>query len=477
MKQKFLLLAMALLGCMNVVQAKDGVTIGDVTIKQGGFGCISINCSFQTEGIYYNAFQIEFVLPKDENGKQIHFNQGKADASKCGIFDNDAMFIFNDKKENKPEGSFIFMNFLGQELNHGDYELVKIYFKADEDMKTGTYPVTITALSLSGDDGKDYSPFNTDENYQITTNDDLTFNVTIVDGGPRVLSDTATKLPEDNYSYVKDTWEEVQENGKTKYKKISSETFFVPEDFKVERTINANTWSTMCLPFKMSFAEALEAFGEDAQIAVWWVANNPVKYDSQNNTIDLNFLPLSKTWPEETLATYFDSRKPFLIKTSKAFSSFIVKDKYIGDYNEEKNTYTSLTDLDTSIKVQGAFDPISGTMSNNSFVGVFTAGKVPEGALFFSGNKFYYSTGRSDINAFRAYLILAENLNPKAIDGSANVGILINDVPTYVEGISTKSLSNDNVYSVSGINMGTESDLKHMKPGMYIVNGKKVIVK
>ena len=54
---------------------------------------------------------------------------------------------------------------------------------------------------------------------------------------------------------------------------------------------------------------------------------------------------------------------------------------------------------------------------------------------------------------------------------------MINDIPTYIEGISTRYVGNDDVYSVSGIKMGTTSDLNHMKPGMYIVNGKKVIVK
>ncbi|MBP5508262.1 MAG: hypothetical protein J6Y23_10565 [Prevotella sp.] len=490
MKQKILLLALALLGCMNVAQAKDGVTsIQDATIKQGGFGCITIKCKMEERT--YNALQIEFVLPEG-----LHFNQGVANSNLTGI--DDPNFVMNDKKNGKDEGVFIFMNMKAMDFNEGEYNLVRIYFKADEDMEVATYPIKITALSLSGSNGKDYSPFSPFEDQKIDAPE--SFSVEIEAGGPRVLSQIATKLPEDNYTYVTqevteyEVWDDDKNDYVTKYDFGRKEEITVAEDFIVERTINANTWSTMCLPFKMSYKEALEAFGDDAQIAIWWIDQNPnndaIKYDSKNNILELNFLPIQPNWPEETQESFFESRKPFLIKTSKAINNFTVREKYLGDYYETeeldeesgmtvtKRVYTSPSKLNTDIIVKGSFDFITGTSTpDNSFKGVLTAGYVPEGCLFFSGNKFYYSTGWSTINAFRAYFDLGYSLNPKEIDGSVNVGILINDVPTFVEGISTKYVGNGDVYSVSGIKMGTESDLNNMKPGMYIVNGKKVIVK
>ena len=38
-------------------------------------------------------------------------------------------------------------------------------------------------------------------------------------------------------------------------------------------------------------------------------------------------------------------------------------------------------------------------------------------------------------------------------------------------------MSNDDVYSVSGIYMGKAKDMKKLPKGMYIVNNKKVILK
>lgn len=451
MKQKILLLALALLGCMNVAQAKDGVTsIQDATIKQGGFGCITIKCNMQDR--YYNAFQIEFKLPEG-----LHFNQGVADYSLTGI--GDPNFVMNDKKTGKEEGVFIFMNMQAAEFEKGEYDLVKIYFKADKEMEVGTYPITITALSLSGANGKDYSPFSPVEEQLIDAPE--SFSVEITPGGPRVLSDTATELPEDNYTYVTqevteyEEYDEEQGKNVTKYKFGPKEEITVAEDFTIGRSIKADTWSTLCLPFPVTLTELKEALS-DPEIVYWdgW------DYSAENDKLDLFFYQQEV---EEIDANY-----PLLIKTSKDFSDGFTFNEKIIECDEEN--------AEVKIEVgRGSSKRIS------YFTGVLKAGLVPDGSLFFSGNKFYYSTGKSPIKAFRAYLTIDpnDNLREKAIisDGSVNVGIMINETPTYVEGISTKRVSNDDVYSINGIKMGTESDLKSMQPGMYIVNGKKVIVK
>ena len=468
MKQKFLLLAMALLGCMNVAQAKDGVTgIQDATIKQGGFGCITIKCKMEERR--YNAFQIEFKLPEG-----LHFNQGVADYSLTGI--GDPNFVMNDKKTGKDEGVFIFMNMQAAEFEKGEYDLVKIYFQADKEMKTGTYPITITALSLSGANGKDYSPFSPVEEQLIDAPE--SFSVKIEEGGPRVLSDIATELPEDNYTYVTqevteyEEWDEEKGKMVTKYKFGPKEEITVAEDFIIERSIKADTWSTLCLPFAVTWEELNESLG-NPQIAYWdgW------DYDQDADYIEVDYLPVDEDFFKDNKGNYintdaegnginlFDANYPLLIKTTEDISNFTISQKII-------NADEDAASVEMSVK-------INKKTYKGSFNGVLKAGYVPDGSLFFSGNKFYYSTGKSPIKAFRAYLTLDNELSDKSInsDGSVNMGVMINDTPTYVEGISTKRVSNDDVYSISGIKMGTESDLKSMQPGMYIVNGKKVIVK
>ena len=478
MKQKILLLAMALLGCMNVVKAADEadkVTIDEVTIKQGGYGCFSFKISLNRQTkIPYDGAQIEFELPDGLSYNQFKIGSDATYSSPNGKFnpkdDGTGTFILF----HIDQSGFIFSG------TKDSYEFLKIYFKADENMPVGDYKIKIdlrlscvnaTDETLTGDYNAD------DPNHFLDTQKEISVN--ILKGGPRILSDESNVLPEDNYTYEVTTYE-YDENGTETG--ATTETTTVPEDFIIERTIKANTWSTMCLPFKMTFDELFEIFGDKVELAGWdtdeivegskaWV------YDSEKDALDLNFY----TFDPQYDSASFDTRKPFLIKTTDAFTKFEVKNKYIGEYNEAKNIYTPLSDWITDSNTGGTV--ISKTYGRNTstFNGVLISGKVPDGCIFFSGNKFYYSTGESPIKAFRAYFKIADanNLKDKTLkaDGSANVSITIDNVPTYVEGISTKYVGNGDVYSVSGIKMGTESDLNSMKPGMYIVNGKKVIIK
>ena len=454
---------MALLGCMNVVKAEDYLTIEDAVIQQGGFGYISIKCHLEDRP--YNAFSIKFYLPEG-----LHIDSGKADASLTGI--DNPMFSFDDGNGVDIPATFMFINMQGLTFKTNssglaEYELVRIYFSAETTMTEGEYPIDIFEMNLSGNNGTDYP--------QATPTG---FNVTIETPHPRVLEDTAIDLPEDNYSYVKVEYETQTVTTADGTEDIlvekSREEGTVAEDFTVKRTIKANTWSTMCLPFNLTFDELYEIFGDDAVFAAWDTENvsnsAPWVYDATNDQLDLYFYTLDPEFDSET----FDARKPFLVKTSNTINEFTVSQKYLGDFNAKTQKYTPISefaesDLYISKTIRG-----KGT---SYFQGVLTAGNVPENCLFISGNKFYYSTGNSTLNAFRAYFQLSQNLSDKSISQGANVGIMINDIPTYIEGISTRYVGNDDVYSVSGIKMGTTSDLNHMKPGMYIVNGKKVIVK
>ena len=115
------------------------------------------------------------------------------------------------------------------------------------------------------------------------------------------------------------------------------------------------------------------------------------------------------------------------------------------------------------------------------FVGVYYKQDIPDKGVFISGNKFYYSTGKSTIKGYRGYFVLDEGIQDIVFGDSSselNISLTIDGELTAVEGLTTNNyLDNDNVYSVSGVYMGKASDMKKLARGMYIVNGKKVIVK
>lgn len=442
MRQKFLLLAMAMLGCFHVAQAEEGIlTISDGTVQQGWYGCVTVNAKNFTAKTF-NGFQMEVVLPKKDNGEiGLHFDKMVVDATATGYIEPEVSF--NDKKGEENFGICMVFSLKDAVFKAGDFELCKIYFHADEDMPTGNYTLNIHGISMSGVDSQDHP-----------VTDIASFNVEVTERTPRVLEDTAEEIPEP--TYITTTPIEWDEDGRAiKYQETQ-----LTEDVTVKRTIKANTWSTICLPFEMTLEEVAASIGEGTVVAGWDInqiwAGTPYTYDSANDVIDINFYELSTEYGDK-----IEANTPYLIKATKDISEFTVSKKQV-NADEEKSAISKTIGRKTSY-----------------FNGVLKAGKVPSGSLFFSGNKFYYSTGSSKIKAFRAYMTLADKLSDKTIgsDGATNIGVLINDTPTFVEGISTKTVSNDDVYSVSGIKMGTESDLKSMQPGMYIVNGKKVIVK
>ena len=452
MKQKFLLLAMALLGCMNVAQAKDGVTsIQDATIKQGGFGCITIKCKMQERR--YNALQIEFVLPEG-----LHFNQGVADYKSTGI--SDPRFVMNDKKTGKDEGVFIFMNMDGQNMKNGEYDVVKIYFQADESMAVSEepIPITITALSLSGEDGKDYSPFSPVEAQKIDA--PSSFNVNIVEPSPRIIDEEADVL-EESYTYEhREVTETVNEQGKTEYDFGPKELFTVSEDVIVKRTIKANTWSTLCLPFALNNTQKKQIFGSDVQLAQIPESSDDGGIYIENNNIEFNLKMLRTSGIE--------AYKPYFIKTSKDISEIASPEKCIVENKEIKS-------------IINYFDEETEETQKIEFIGVLNKQTIPNRGIFLSGNKFYYSTSESEskIKGFRGYFMLDDYMQKLIWESSSglNIGIVIDGELTAIEGISTNYRNNDDVYSVSGVYMGKASDMKKLSRGIYIVNGKKVIVK
>ena len=88
---------------------------------------------------------------------------------------------------------------------------------------------------------------------------------------------------------------------------------------------------------------------------------------------------------------------------------------------------------------------------------------MPSGDYFISNGVLYKSTGDTNISAFRAYL------HPK---NGNEVKLFIGDTPTSIDAIHGLEIVNDGaIYDLSGKRVN-----KAVK-GIYIINGKKVMMK
>lgn len=216
----------------------------------------------------------------------------------------------------------------------------------------------------------------------------------------------------------------------------------------VKRTITANEWSTIVLPFDMTEAQVTAAFGSDVQLAEFI----DYEIDDEDNII-INF-------ENYDLSYGLMSNYPYIIKTSKDISEF---------------TTTAEIDPDPDNAIARYDNGRAPTHPRyelyGSFTGVYQANtEVPENCLFISGNKFWYSTGNTKMKAFRGYFWLKDVLPGMEPDG-ARISFNFNE-STGIRDNNRETMTNNHYYDLQGRSVGTPA-----KKGLYINNGKKMVVK
>lgn len=215
---------------------------------------------------------------------------------------------------------------------------------------------------------------------------------------------------------------------------------------RVKRTIKANQWSTLCLPFDMTEAQLKAVFGADVELAEF------SDYEAVTDGSDVTSLTVN--FVDADLSEGFYGNYPYLIKTSKDITEFSLTDVEIAP-DDVKEEYK------VKKKVVG------------QFIGTYEAGTiVPDKSLFLSGNNFWYSVGNTKIKAFRAYFTFNDVLS--SLNG-AGVKMFFGDAETRVNDI--KGDDDESVYDLGGRKLADGKSDAHIRRGVYIVNGQKVIVK
>lgn len=229
---------------------------------------------------------------------------------------------------------------------------------------------------------------------------------------------------------------------------------------KVLRTISANNWNTLCLPFNMSEEQCKEVFGDDVQLAEY----TGYEYNEEKELINVRFTEISS----------ITANRPCIIKVSNATdheNGFKVKNVDITPVDEEMED--GLTCGDDAGGMYGTY--VNGTP-------LYTRVKVGKQwvetqYVFLSGNNFYYATADSKpMKGFRAYFWFEDEAITALADGVKFNFSVNDDEPTSIDGISTIEKVADGVYNVSGQKV-SESSLEGLPKGVYIVNGKKVFKK
>ena len=223
---------------------------------------------------------------------------------------------------------------------------------------------------------------------------------------------------------------------------------------RVRRTIKAGEWSTICLPFAMTEAQMQAAFGSDVQLADF------TGYEATEDE-DGNIVGIAVNFSDVDISEGMEANHPYLIKVSAAVSEFTADGVDIDPEEEPTVAAVKRTRKQWS-----------------EMIGNYVAGNVLEAnTLFLNGNQFWYSAGKTKIKAYRAYFDFYDVLT-EVEEAAAKVRFVIDGTPTAIEGITAGGYNQDGVvYDLSGRRLSVSSASSVLPKGMYIVNGKKVIVK
>lgn len=399
---KRILFSLIALFCVSsYMLADDAWTVGNITIPQGKTAVAEV---YLTNGTTkYRDFQFDLVLPQG-----LTFVK----AQKGEVFAETQHSIATNTVAENTERIICSSN-AGDTFSGTATPFVLVTIQADASVAVGTQlTVKLTGVEITTDTEK-INPA------------DVTFKATI-ESAVKILDETSTVLPE------------------------ATEKAY---DVKVNRTINANEWSTLCLPFAMTADQLKDAFGTDVKLAKF------TGYVKENDNAD-NIVGIHVNFESMDVAQGLKANYPCLIRTSLDITDFTLETSIQPNQDKANVVYDN--------GKEGIHKQIYGI-----FYGTLKAGDmVPQNGLFLNGNKFYYSTGNTAIKAFRGYFEFVHVLTSVEDANNVKVDFNIDGNTTLINGLST-SQDGSAVYTIDGKHMG--SDMERLHRGIYIQNGKKVV--
>lgn len=199
-------------------------------------------------------------------------------------------------------------------------------------------------------------------------------------------------------------------------------------------------WNTIVLPFALDETQVTEMFGEGAKVAAY--KGSTVNGDH----VTLNF--------EEQ--TSMEAQTPYMIKPG----------------------------TNASYKVNGVIlEPASGLKkvedANHNgidFVGNYTTGQtLQQNSFFISNNVFYRVSGQETMNAYRATFQVPTSTKAKIMN---TVFVGEGGSVTAIDDVHVSPQGSFDVYHINGMLVKKNAiDLNGLDKGIYIINGKKYVVK
>ena len=208
----------------------------------------------------------------------------------------------------------------------------------------------------------------------------------------------------------------------------------------LQRTLEASHWNSFCVPFALDAKQVTQYFGEGTQLRTYEgrCENNIVYFATVDN---------------------IEAGKPYIMKPGNA----VVKNptfegvSMVATGLDENGNPQAVGDAST-VQMKGIYNHVTLVQDKtNIYIG--------------AGNKFYYPADAEacQMNGLRAYFIVPEGTDIKKLRAN------LDGAPTSLGEIFDTEESNTPVYNLQGQCVG--NSLSTLKSGIYVQNGKKVVVK
>ena len=397
MKQKIISLCVAAL--LSIAHAYCGVklTVPEVTIAPGSTSNVFIYFDLGTNA--YTAYQMDITYP--EGISSVKGDDGNPVFIKGDVYDADHSVSSIYTTKGLDRFQCFSVNSLPIKAQSG--LLLRLRITAQKSLAEGTYQAAISPIEFVQTDATPDRP------------EAITFNITV---SKSVVLDENSTIAPDAASGV---------------------------NVRMLRTIKANEWSTICLPFAMTSQQVNTAFGNDVQLADFY--GYEATEDNDDNVIGINVKF------KDVIPAAIQENHPYIIKVSKPITEFSVDGANI---NPEENLTIAAVKR-TSRK----WSEMTGTYVANT--------TLAENVLFLNGNKFWYSAGKTTMKAFRAYFdfydVLAEVEN-------ANARIIMSIGDSETTGID--NLCDDTDNDTSYVDMKGRK-MKKPSKGVFLKDGKKYV--
>ena len=201
-------------------------------------------------------------------------------------------------------------------------------------------------------------------------------------------------------------------------------------------------WNTIVLPFALDETQVTEMFGEGAKVAAY--TGSTVNGDH----VTLNFKE----------QTSMEAQTPYMIKPGTSANSYKVNGVILEP--------AGLKNVEDANKGNGI-----------TFVGNYTNGQaLQQNSFFISKNTFYRASGQETMKAYRATFQVPSSLSAAKIMNTVFVGE--GGSVTAIDDVHVSPQGSFDVYHINGMLVKKNAiDLNGLDKGIYIINGKKYVVK